>query len=145
MFIARLFPAAIFRHRRPLRTDVVLPFVPRTNPIRPHPVWQQAVLSIGLLILLTVSLCVYVYQAAQINVTGQEIVGLRAEYGRLQRENSNLLAIYAAEQSLARMEPRASAAGFGPATEVRYVTVFPTEGVGTVAPPAVTFHTKQQP
>ncbi len=141
MFIARLFPAAIFRHRRPLRTGVVLPFVPRTHLSRPHSAWQQAVLGVGLLIILTVSLCVYVYQAAQINVAGQEMVGLRAEYGRLQRENSNLLAIYAAEQSLARMEPRASAAGFGPATEVHYVTVVPTDGIGTVAPPVVTFNT----
>jgi hypothetical protein len=83
-------------------------------------------------------LCVYVYQAAQINMADQDIVGLRVEYGRLQRENSNLLAIYAAEQSLARMELRASAAGFGPATAVRYVTVVPTDGVGAVAPPVVT-------
>ncbi len=143
MFTARLSPTAIWRHRRPLRTGVVLPFAPRTYPDRPHLAWQQAVLGIGLLILLTACLCVYVYQAAQLNVAGQEIVGLRDQYGRLQRENSNLLAIYAAEQSLARMELRARAAGFGPAAEVHYVIVTPTDDVGTVTPQTITFHAGQ--
>jgi hypothetical protein len=136
MFTARLFTAVGLRQRRPLGGGVVLPLAPRPILRRAQPAWQQAALGIVLIVLLTASLCGYVYQAARINAAGQEIVGLRAEYGRLQRENSNLLAIYAAEQSLARMEPRARAAGFGPAAEVRYVTVMPSNSAATVALPS---------
>lgn len=136
MFTARVLTAIAGGRRRPLSAGIVLPAPSRPDIRRLNPVWHQTAVALVLIVALTVGLCLYVYQAAQINAAGQEMVGLRAEYGRLQRENSNLLAIYAAEQSLGRMMPRAAAAGFGPAAEVHYVSVAPTVGVEAVAQPS---------
>lgn len=136
MFTARVLTAIAVRSRRPLQAGIVLPAPLRPGVRRLNPAWQQTAVALVVIVALTAGLCLYVYQAAQINAAGQEMVGLRAEYGRLQRENSNLLAIYAAEQSLARMMPRAAAAGFGPAAEVRYVSVAPTVSTATIAQPS---------
>lgn len=136
MFTARVLTAIAVRSRRPVRAGIVLPAPSRPGARSLNPAWQQTAVALFLIVALTAGLCLYIYQAAQIHATGQEMVGLRAEYGRLQRENSNLLAIYAAEQSLARMMPRAAGAGFGPAAEVRYVNVTPTDGAGTVVRPS---------
>lgn len=144
MFTARVLTAIAVGRRRPPSAGIVLPAPSQPNVRRFNPAWHQTAVALVLIVALTAGLCLYVYQAAQINAAGQEMVGLRAEYGRLQRENSNLLAIYAAEQSLARMMPRAAAAGFGPAAEVRYVSVVPTVGAEAVVRPSELTHPKQR-
>ncbi|MBX7232971.1 MAG: hypothetical protein K1X65_01220 [Caldilineales bacterium] len=84
---------------------------------------QQALLAILLLAGVTAVLCLYLFQASRITVTTYGITHLQRDYARLQRENSNLLARYAYEQSLAEMKKRALAAGFGPVAELDYVAV----------------------
>lgn len=80
----------------------------------------------------TAVLCLYLFQTSRITVTSYGITTLQQDYARLQRENSNLLANYAFSQSMAQMKKRALAAGFGPITELEYVTVRPHDESGQV-------------
>lgn len=91
---------------------------------------QQALLAMLLLAGVTAVLCLYLFQTSRITVTSYGITDLQQDYARLQRENSNLLASYAFEQSMAQMKKRALAAGFGPITELEYVTVRPQKESG---------------
>jgi hypothetical protein len=84
---------------------------------------QQALLAILLLAGVTAVLCLYLFQASRTTVTTYGITHLQRNYARLQRENSNLLARFAHEQSMAQMKKRALAAGFGPVAELDYVAV----------------------
>lgn len=84
---------------------------------------QQALLAILLLVGVTAVLCLYLFQASRTTVTTYGITHLQRDYARLQRENSNLLARLALEQSMTQMKKRALAAGFGPVAELDYVAV----------------------
>lgn len=94
---------------------------------------QQALLAILLIVGVTAVLCLYLFQISRITVTNYGITSLQQDHARLQRENSNLLASYAHEQSMAQMKKRALAAGFGPPTETDYVTVAPKSESGQPA------------
>ncbi|NOX62507.1 MAG: hypothetical protein GXP42_11280 [Chloroflexi bacterium] len=86
---------------------------------------QQTILAIALIVGVTLVLCLYLYQTSRITVTEYTITSLQSEYQRLQRENANLLAQYAEAQSLRQMDERALKAGYGPASDVRYVEISP--------------------
>lgn len=106
---------------------------------------QQAMLAILLIIGVTVVLCLYLFQTSRITVTNYGITNLQLDYARLQRENSNLLASFAFEQSMAEMKKRATSAGFGPITELDYVTVAPEAETGQPATLASTFQPQSLP
>lgn len=84
---------------------------------------QQAMLMIALIAGVTLVLCLYLYQTSKITVKNYEIMNLESRYGRLIRENSNLLATYSYEQSITRMTARAEDIGFQPITSVLYLPV----------------------
>lgn len=94
---------------------------------------QQAFLGILLIIGVTAVLCLYLFQTSRITVTNFGITHLQRDYERLQRENSNMLASYAHEQSIAQMKKRALAAGFGPPADLEYVTIAPKTETGQPA------------
>lgn len=94
---------------------------------------QQALLAILLIIGVAAVLCLYLFQTSRITVTNYGISDLQQDYARLQRENSNLLARYAHEQSMAQMKKRALAAGFVPTVEMEYITLTPKNESGQTA------------
>ena len=94
---------------------------------------QQALLAIALIAGIVAILCLYLYQTARITVTNYDIGILQSDYARLQRENSNLLATLAYQQSIPQMTQRAREAGFRPADTLRYVAIMPASALPAVA------------
>jgi len=90
---------------------------------------QQALLTILLIAGVVLVLCLYLLQTTKTTVKTVNIQELQLEYESLQRQNSNLLAIYAYEQSIARMTERVERAGFQPVKSVYYL---PAERTGDV-------------
>lgn len=93
----------------------------RTQRIRLH----QTLVTVALIIGIALVLCLYLYQISRVTVANYDYLNSQASYQRLQRENANLLAEYAIEQSLAKMDERARAAGYGPVETPRYVRIAP--------------------
>ena len=93
----------------------------RTQRIKLH----QTLVTVALIAGITIVLCLYLYQISRVTVANYDYLTLQASHQRLQRENANLLAEYAIEQSLAKMDERARAAGYGPVATPRYVRIAP--------------------
>ncbi len=89
----------------------------RTTRTRP----QQALLTILLITGVVLVLCLYLLQTTQTTVKTVTIENLQTEYARLQRQNSNLLAIYAHDQSMSQMMEQAELAGFEPVQSVYFL------------------------
>ena len=103
----------------------------RSRATRTRP--QQAFLSILLIAGIALVLCLYLYQTTQTTVKNHNIYNLQQDYIRLQHENSNLLAIYAYEQSISQMTKRAKTAGYQPTTAVYYLPLETEPALDTVA------------
>jgi len=82
---------------------------------------QQALLKILLIVGVALTLSLYVYQTSKITVVTYDIRDLQNNYARLVRENTNLLAQIAYEQSVQQMTRRALAQGFQPAEVMHFI------------------------
>lgn len=97
---------------------------------------QQALLKILLLLGIALTLSLYVYQTSKITVVTYDIRELQNNYARLVRENTNLLAQIAYEQSVQQMTRRALAQGFQPAEVMHFIYVKSgPESEDTLRPP----------
>lgn len=108
---------------------------------------RQAFLAMTLIAGIVLVLCLYVNQASRITATDHATLQFERQYARLQRENSNLLASYATEQSIATMSQRVVAAGFEPARSIQYVasvTGVPTNDLNFSVPPTPVTVTQRQ-
>ena len=85
----------------------------------------NTILSIALILVITLVLSLYVYQASVLYTTQLAIQNSEQEYARQERLNAEALILLAQTQSMETMIHRAQSSGYGPpkANQIKYVNI----------------------